>query len=995
VTDTVLAVLRPDDLLVLDIELVNLRPSGDGAALVAEDPAAETFVIVHLPPQAIAEAVWISTMEAPPPIRTVLAGPSRLAFRIPPGTVVPLTVEGLTRWEAWEPVLAPTALPRDTPPSAAVPVPAPPTARETAIELPWRLLLSPDARGRWRVPASVSAPDADADADADGSAKCQLWSAVLHAEGGADVRVLAERSGPRPPAFESSLDGLPSTRRQLVHLTSDFHMPVSSDAAAAPFTPVPLHARRLELTALGANAELEGGWSYPLLAPGQQPPGYQWLDLLEYQHTTALGRDHFVRTLTAGYLCGTGHRAVVEVTVERLPSRIEVVGKAPGGGALFGAKGYLLKTAQVIVQQPVVDYGSLAGAFAHGGRELPWRSIRLTTKSARIMAPPDWPFWLRDPDGEPLMFEAVGTDHAGNLTDLSLPLMFVQHAHLAEHGAIRGVFGDPPFADASVIELGGQSLAFAPPGDKPGSTVLRTERLRYDIEQPPEPGEPPPEHPLNGDAAPPWYLPRFLPRVAALSASVPAVEELLGVTQPQEMVPNPVFLRHGFDPAANRPQTFADFVTELPLKLPTQRGGGLASPDAAARALSRTLGPVAAPQQLQLGKVDLSAFAQTKLLGTIPLLDLLPVDLPFDAAATAAAPTQQQLDDPRFTVNPPRLTTRRLPAGAAVPDLVETRFTWKPPLRDRHEVSPVFTLGLDGADLLLDATTRLVRGGQPSAVVHGRLRKVRLTFAGALSVEIGSLSFRGEGGRKIEVGAERVTIGFEGPLAFVRSLQSILPADGFDDGPSLTVDSQGAVAGYTLGLPNVGVGIFSLQGIALSAALSIPFTDRPAGVRFTISERHKPFLVTVSLFGGGGFFAIAVSARGLESVEASLEFGASVSLNLGVASGGVSVMAGIYFGMQAGSVELTGYLRCGGCLEVLGLISISLEFYLAFTYRKKAGGGSEVWGQASLTVSVKVAFFSTSVTLSVERRFAGSDGDPTFADSFGPAEYAGYLQAFA
>ena len=228
----------------------------------------------------------------------------------------------------------------------------------------------------------------------------------------------------------------------------------------------------------------------------------------------------------------------------------------------------------------------------------------------------------------------------------------------------------------------------------------------------------------------------------------------------------------------------------------------------------------------------------------------------------------------------------------------------------------------------------------------------------------------------------------------MNALQSILPDDGFDDPPSLTVDAQGVVAGYTLGVPSVGVGIFSIQNIGLSAALSIPFTDRPAGVRFAISERHKPFLVTVSLFGGGGFFAVGVSTKGLEEVEASLEFGGNISLNLGVASGGVSVMAGIYFGMKATSVELTGYLRCGGYLDVLGLISISLEFYLAFTYRDK-GVGSEVWGQASLTVKVKIAFFSTSVTLSVERRFAGSDGDPSFSESVSPPAWAGYLQAFA
>ena len=164
-----------------------------------------------------------------------------------------------------------------------------------------------------------------------------------------------------------------------------------------------------------------------------------------------------------------------------------------------------------------------------------------------------------------------------------------------------------------------------------------------------------------------------------------------------------------------------------------------------------------------------------------------------------------------------------------------------------------------------------------------------------------------------------------------------------------------------------------LQNLSLSAMLSLPFVGKPAGLRFALSDRHHPFLVTVTLFGGGGFFALGVSATGVEEIEASIEFGGNVSLNLGVASGGVYVMAGVYFAMsKAKGCELTGYLRCGGYLSVLGLISISIEFYLAFTYRNKGGAGNEIWGQASVTVSVKVVCFSTSVKLSIEKRFAGA-----------------------
>jgi hypothetical protein len=211
----------------------------------------------------------------------------------------------------------------------------------------------------------------------------------------------------------------------------------------------------------------------------------------------------------------------------------------------------------------------------------------------------------------------------------------------------------------------------------------------------------------------------------------------------------------------------------------------------------------------------------------------------------------------------------------------------------------------------------------------------------------------------------------------------------------VSVSPAGISVGYTLGIPSFGVGIFSLENLSLSAALAIPFNDQPASFRFAVSERHHPFIVTVSLFGGGGFFAIGVSAKGVESVEAAIEFGGNISLNLGVASGGVSVMAGIYFGMTGSITTLTGYLRVNGYLSVLGLISISVEFYLAFTYRGKGGGKSEVWGQARVTVSVKVACFSKSVSLSIERRFAGAAGDPTFEQLVEPDDWERYCQAFA
>jgi hypothetical protein len=111
-------------------------------------------------------------------------------------------------------------------------------------------------------------------------------------------------------------------------------------------------------------------------------------------------------------------------------------------------------------------------------------------------------------------------------------------------------------------------------------------------------------------------------------------------------------------------------------------------------------------------------------------------------------------------------------------------------------------------------------------------------------------------------------------------------------------------------------------------------------------------------------------------------------------------MAGFYFQKVGDSFTLTGYFRAAGSLSVLGIITISLEFYLGLSYTTKPGPGKaavprggKLWGQAKLTVKIEILFFSKSVSISMEREFAGSD--PTFRELVPPDAWADYCDAFA
>jgi len=62
---------------------------------------------------------------------------------------------------------------------------------------------------------------------------------------------------------------------------------------------------------------------------------------------------------------------------------------------------------------------------------------------------------------------------------------------------------------------------------------------------------------------------------------------------------------------------------------------------------------------------------------------------------------------------------------------------------------------------------------------------------------------------------------------------------------------------------------------------------------------------------------------------------------------------------------------------VLGILSVSLELYLALSYEFSSG---KAVGRATLTVEIDIFMFSMSVDVSCERKFAGSAGDPSFAE---------------
>lgn len=1009
--------VRPDDLVLLDISFENLvlELRAAGPMIVRGNAHREAYLVVELPAQAIAEeAFYFDKLEPPQPAfptwptaRTILAGPSRLVFRVPPEiTEIRFSLEGILQVLPRCPLVVARAARTDIGAGEGI-RPARPGDLETFIEAPYRLLLSPDQCAAWlhaakpvthgdrtelwhtrltprRPPQGgrAAGPTPDCPVLPDPSAAPAIrviwsWDCEAGGAGGlvspqcppltSDPGQITRRPGD-PVPMPTSL--WPAARCQLAWLTGSHNVDIPG-APGDPTLAAPLAAKQVMLSSLGAWLDLHGEWR-------ESSP------VARFEHRATMGREQFTRVDLRGYFYPLGHRATLVLLTERRlrPDFLGVPQMA-----------YLVQEMYIEAAERTREY--LPDESPHRGRKLPYRSITLLTERTPRIPSADLTgesaFWIRI-GGRDFLFACEGVDGDGNVVRWSMPLAFVCQNHQVQHyDKVQRDFT----AERRKRPLDGQKLAYVderrPNASQPaGRTSMFTRTFTFGAMPPPAPGP--------GQRRPP-----FAPVMDAAEVQIPALQHLTRQGSPvQEIQYFEDYLEHGIDrmPAG----AFARFPAPPGLDMAPERAGGLMNLNPTMQGLSRDLGPLGelprlGPQGLPAGAPDIAKLlGKSKLLGGIALANI--VDLPdwrSVAPSTPGAPALPKIPGLTVTYDDPR-----------DPKVVTASLKFEPKLKDLQlgvleffaRESPPDAGGGREARMELHAEVQVRRDGTPpTTLVRGTLTNFSIRIAESIDLRFRSFDFLVRGGEKPDVNVGLKNVTFIGPLAFVDDLAKLIDTSGFEDPPSLEVTPRGLRLGYSLSLPPVRIGIFTLANISLGASLHLPlFGDEPFTLGFNFCTRERPFTVGVAPFAGGGFFGIVLGAGGVKEIEASLEFGGSLSLDIGVASGGVSVMAGVYFKLertpQGDKAALTGYVRANGCLSVLGLVRLSVEFYLGLTVElKHAGRPMVVHGEARLVVKVEVLFFSASVTLTVKRSFDGPD--PTFAQSMPLDAWKSYALAFA
>lgn len=1082
--------LRAQDLIDLRLEApgCTLEPTDGGAELVAGPKA---LLIVHFPPQHLGEELWQAGATPPPPIpsippvpnecsKHVSAGPSRLVFEVPEGARITYTLEGVL---AVLPTLRLHVAANATPlgETSRQGGPVKPAEDETAIEAPYRLIVSPSQKGAFRHPATPL-----------GTANSvELWRTHLtvrretddgtfdrHDDTNAEqriVRALWTRDRVLDkPGFAQPLSS--EDRKDIVKQTHGG----DRDNAESP-----LQVSRLALSSLGAWFDWRQSWEF-----GN--------NVVDYRHQSFMGRDGYVRVAYSGILFPFGHRCfLVKITEREIKHRDKPVA-------------YLWQRWFIVLRQPTRSY-------APDERDNPFGQV---TISPLVTPDIDKPPESRDPfvprrNGDPYPFTLTTVDRGGQTHAWSAPLVFI-HANKKENiqFLVKPEKAALSYFLVRQIQGRGQSLAVAKPV-KAGDTSVEVSHLIFDGK-------------IDSTKI------TCRPSLKELRAVVPSMRHLAPQAPAVDLVFAKRYITFGLPkravdaaPLPGKPNA-GELILALKSQAPvidftkgTERSGGFVAPNLTVRGVSRVLGAIGEngddPSPFDGGKFNpktLFAGALPKLFGLFSLLELLldeagfsetpafvsdalnPIDkllreaqrlraavsdaqtrmaaevagaahggakavaqaakddldakaialqLRLDAlitaiaglqdnpglvstaaasVATALQPLLDALGAPGFpaavraSITKPLQILQQITKLASVPEELEklkkvlssgqvtARLSWRPKIKPWGLSTPkapnIFNPISDSA-LHIDVEVCASATGPPSVNILAEIADFELNLIGNGKTALMQLKFRRIGFHSGSTGKPEVDVvfggmAFLGPLAFVDRLRELIPFDGFSDPPYVDVRPDGVTAGFDIALPNVGIGVFSLENIALGADARVPFIGDAMTIGFHFCSKDAPFRLTVMCIGGGGWLGLRAAPKGLVLLELGLEACAALSIDLGVASGSVSIAVGVYLRLEAANGLLTAYFRIRGEVSVLGLIHASITLELALIYHFVTG---KLIGRASLVVEIDILFFSASVEIVVERKLAGSKGDPTMLQLMPPepdgtnADWAEYCTAFA
>ena len=580
------------------------------------------------------------------PAASRISGPSQLVFSVPEKAHISFSLDDLLNWKLWtlqvadvakidaiknhavikKPDLYPDPVPGSTPKQLCNLV--------TAIELPYRLFLSPSEAATWE--------HAETPVD-HGTDIFELWHSRLALTNAGDTQTTPATASARAIWSDAYVDGqskpLPDhtptssapqfpyraslderDRCEIVHLTSNYTLIEASTDHVNGVTPQPaarpLQIERLMLTPHGGYLKSLGTWDPPRISDAAHPGFSNILTVERWQHDATLGRDHGVRVDYKGFLMPFGFRASLVKVTERY---IDVP-----PDSVDDAIAFLHQRMYLVVKNPDIYPPILGQKYA--GREIAFNHIQLLTLKTPTLFPPEKQtlpasqqqtqslFWPSIDGINPFQFAIRcwnGKTYSDSMVSLAFAGADVVQDPVKAPGAIKFYNAGDPTAAASTqyatnprtaSDFSDQKVSFAPSA-KAGDTSYDVSQIHWRADSLDQ---------TTGVSALQLYqndIPLFFPAIDNALISSSAVKRVaasgtngssLPVTDPAQITRvgfYPQYLESAFDPKVNRGEVFLNVIAHpVPLQFGKNKAvaqsGGLASADTLVVGFARPHGPV-------------------------------------------------------------------------------------------------------------------------------------------------------------------------------------------------------------------------------------------------------------------------------------------------------------------------------------------------------------------------------------------------------------------
>lgn len=285
----------------------------------------------------------------------------------------------------------------------------------------------------------------------------------------------------------------------------------------------------------------------------------------------------------------------------------------------------------------------------------------------------------------------------------------------------------------------------------------------------------------------------------------------------------------------------------------------------------------------------------------------------------------------------------------------------------------------------------LLKAGEPKFGVRGDAGRFQIRLFGsfhAVSLHFRGLTFTAGSGQSsdFKVNFERVEVGKD--AKFLEQLQEYMSPKGGGLYIKPLQYAPGIDAGYGINLGTFGVGYLSFSNVTLNAGTELPFSRGVSALfKVSVGRSDAPFLISSTIFGGGGFLALIADPKGFVGLEGSFDFGGVFAFGFGPLNGSGQITVGVTFTARRGqSVNLGGVFMIRGQASIACFsIAASLVVRLRYT-------GGKMQGQATFTFSFSIGLGDIEYSVSVSNNQGSnlgtgeSPGESQTASLWGPGE---------